>query len=481
MNPPALELRKVNRRINSEFYLRDVSLTLERGRCAALIGRNASGKTSLMKLIGGVYPADSGQLLREGRQVAIASPQDAKNNGILFLEQNGQGFPGLDICGNLYFGHELFVRGTKVLDTRRMYQNCRQVFAQLGCYINPKGKLKDLTDGQRQMVRLASAVLSGAQVVLMDEPSTRLSPRERGRFYQAVERMKGEGVSFLLVSHDMDEVLALSDSIYVLRRGQICAALPTAQATLPWAAEQITGQPVQDLYHKLPLPRGAQLGELCLPGLERPLPFHAGEILALVGPADSGAEELLLAAAGCGEQPAAVCTLNGTPLCNPVDGLRAGAVLGCSAQWEQRLERYRRYSQKVGDSRAATRRADLRENLEMTGETLRCVLGGTRPGGEYYTGGNRQRELMERTLAQPGSLYLLCHPTSGVDLPSRMELYARLMDRAAQGSAVLLCTSHPDEAAGLADRVAVLRRGRVCQLLDAPVEAGRLRQTLREG
>lgn len=459
MEPYALELKNVSRRINSEFSIRDVSLFLKKGETAALVGKNASGKSSLLKVIDGLFPAEQGEIWMDGKPVSFRCPADAKEHHILFLEQNSKGFPGLNVFENVYFGKEIYKKGLKLLDTSAMKENCQKVFDEMGCKIDVCGKLSALTASQLQFVQLASAVLSDAAVILMDEPTARLSPKEKGYFARAIEGLKKRGISFLLVSHDADEVLSLSDRIYVMEGGAISAQAETQNADLNWLAEQITGRAVADLYHKEPIAPGKVIAELACPKRGLTLSLREGEIVAISGNCDSGAEQLLLAAAGFQEEEWSV-TLNGNQIKNPVDALRAGASLGYSPDWTAKMKLYEQAGQTAKSSKAAARKASFLEVMQLTGESLRNVvaLGGSIQE-EYSTGGNLQREMVEKALRRQASLYLLNCPSAGVDIPSRLGLYSQMVELSKKGSALIICTYQPDEAAGIADRVILLKDG----------------------
>lgn len=464
--PCVLELRNACRRINSEFYLKDINLRLEAGRATALIGRNASGKTSLLRMVYGVSPMDRGEALFDGEPVKLDAAT-ARKLGILTLEQNGKGFPGMNIYQNIYFGREIFYPHTPIMNDKAMCTACQQVLDRMGAGLSAKTRLKDLTEAQTQLARLAAAFLSEVRVLVLDEPTTRLSPLERSAFCRGVQELKRRGTAVLLVSHDMDEILGLADEIAVMERGRLVETVPVEQADSDWLVQRITGRQdlrAEELYSREGRAPGEERGQLCRGG-KPALSLRAGEVCAITGAADCGLEEAALAAAGFAQEGWSM-RWREAALENPVDGIRAGVSLSYTAAWEEKLRRYQKLAQSGQSSAALSRKAGTQEVLEMTGQCFAQMVGAGKKQTEYYTGGNLQRELVTRAMETPAELYVLYSPTVGVDWESRSQLYWQMNQLACQGAAVLLCTYNPAEAAGMADRVLVLHQGEPLECLE---------------
>lgn len=464
--PCVLELENACRRINSEFYLKDINLRLEAGKAIALIGRNASGKTSLLRMVCGVSPMDRGRVLLAGQPVQLDAAT-ARKQGILTLEQNGKGFPGMSIYQNIYFGREIFYPHTPIMNDRAMRTACQQVLDRMGAGLSAKTRLKDLTEAQTQLARLAAAFLSETRVLVLDEPTTRLSPLERSAFCRGVQELKRQGTAVLLASHDMEEILSLADEIGVMERGRLVELVPVEQADSDWLVQRITGRKdlrAEELFCREGRSPGEERGVLCRDG-KAVLSLRAGEVCAVTGAADCGLEETALAAAGFAQEGWAM-QWRQRPLDNPVEAIRAGVSLSYTAAWEEKLLRFQKLAQTGKDSAALSRRAGTQEVLEMTGQCFAQMVGAGKKETEYYTGGNRQRELVTRAMEVPAELYVLYSPTVGVDWESRSQLYWQMNQLAQQGAAVLLCTYNAVEAGGMADRVLVLHRGQAQAVLE---------------
>ena len=465
---PLLELDRITRRISSEFYLRDISLTLHAGEVHALVGRNAAGKSTLFSVLMGEHPPQQGELRLEGRPVKFSSPEDANRAGLLLVGQNMQLFPSLTVSANIFFGMEpKMSKFLPFLDNRRMERETAELLERMGVDIAPGALLGSLSDAQRQLVSVARAAASRAKVLLLDEPTSMLTGPEKQAFYRAVRGLKAQGRGFLIISHDLEEVLALADTVSVLERGRLARTAPVAGMDEAALVEAVYGIEAGDLYRRDPVEPGEEV--LRLEGLsgegfsDVSLTLRAGRITALTGAAGCGARALMRALGGL-RPCAGGLFLCGAPLelGSPVAAAGAGIFLA-SDEEDERLskEGERLVMAGCGDGAVTRMRLGARSMTEDLGRTLGGFVMGRRERGEYMTGGNRRRELVERTLQKQGRVYLLCEPTAGIDVPARMQLYYQVNELLKQGAAVLWETSNRDEALGFCDRVAVLRGGRL--------------------
>lgn len=469
-----LRLEHVSRRISSEFYLRDICLTLAQGQVHALVGRNASGKSTLLSVLMGIHPADSGTLFIRGRQVDIRDPQAAGANGIMIISQNQQMFENLKVYENIYFGQELTVGGgIGMLSNRKMIENVNAAFQQMHVEINPMCTYGSLTPAERQLTAIVRAVLCRADIILLDEPATHLNPQEKQRLYEAVHALRQQGCSFLIVSHDPDEVLTLADEVSVMEDGKIVRTAPIAEFDRYALIEAAYGIKAAELYHRERIEQGAEIlhadnlsgggfADVCFC-------LHSGELKALLGNAKSGKLELARALSGLEKRTGRLVIAEkelaaGAPLAT----VRAGLVLASSEQDEAVFRECESVTDAGGkDSRIGRMSLSMKLFAAEMSKTFGAYVG-MKPLKEYVTGGNRQRELIERALRKQASVYILCDPSAGVDVPARVYLYDQISRLLHKGAAVLLLTSDPDEALGLADSVMVMQDGRV--VLDRPAE-----------
>ncbi|MEM1485243.1 ATP-binding cassette domain-containing protein [Oscillospiraceae bacterium PP1C4] len=473
-NQYLLELYNVNRRISSEFYLRNITLTLKAGEVHALVGRNASGKSTLLSVIMGVFPLDSGEIRVGGKPVHIQDSKDAVQSGIMLVSQNQKMFHNLTVYENLFFGRELMVaKGVHMISNKKMIQASLEIFARMDVRIDPQERMDQLTAAQRQLVAIARAVISEAKIIMLDEPSTRLNRNEKQVLYDAINSLKAQGRTFLIISHDLDEVMAVADEVSVMENGELVKTAEISSFDKNSLIEATYGIKVEDLYHKEQIEAGAEL--LRAQGLtgkgfaDVSLSLHHGQMVALMGDAQSGKVEIVRALAGIRKMTGTIC-VNGTQLAShsPIAAVQAGIALACTTEDEEEIKES---EQLVNEGKQDTMLSRMRVGFNLftagLGKTFSPYVG-MRSRGEYMTGGNRQRELVERTMRKQAELYILCEPSAGVDIPARMRIYYEINRLLKKGAGVLLLTTDPDEAFGLADRIVVVSDGRV--VLDAPAK-----------
>lgn len=468
-----LKLEHVSRRISSEFSLRDVCLTLEQGQVHALAGRNASGKSTLLSVLMGIHPADSGTISIRGKQVDIRDPKDAGANGIMMISQNQQMFKNLKVYENVYFGQELTVGGIGMLSNRKMIESVKTAFQRMHVDINPMCTYGSLTPAERQLTTIVRALISHADIILLDEPATHLNPQEKQRLYEAVGALRRQGCSFLVVSHDPDEIFALADVVSVMEDGKIVRTAPVSEFDRYELIEAAYGIKATDLYRRERAQLGAEIlraDELTGEGFDKVrLSLHSGELKAVLGNSKSGKLELVRAIAGL-EKRTGKLMISGKelPAGAPLATVRSGLVLASSEQDEEVFRECEAVTDAGGKDSPAGRMS-LAMKLFAAGmsKTFGAYVG-MKPAKEYITGGNRQRELIERALRKQASVYILCDPSAGVDIPARVHLYDEINRLLHKRAAVLLLTSDEDEALGLADSVMVMQDGRV--VLDQQAE-----------
>lgn len=455
-----LRLENVTRRITSEFYIRGIDLTLYRGEVLALAGKNAAGKSTLAGVVNGALPADSGRIWFEGRAVEIDSPAAAMELGIVTLAQNTPGFEDLTVADNVLMGNPKYFK-TGGLTPKRMRAVCQPCFDELGIAVDPGARFGDLTPAQKQAVALARARLFDAKLIILDEPSSRLTETDCETLYRMVRRLRGAGVSILYITHRLREILALADRVAFVERGEIKLVRETAGLTELDLIEQIEGHSVGDLYGRADR---AEPGEPLLEvehlsaGETRDvsLTVRHGELVAVLSDGGQGMQGLLHALLGLTSHTG-VIRLDGreAALTSP---LEADALRIVAAVDEDTEELLATYDSKGGRAtgRLSALGAGWKQLTISMGRMTRKMVG-MKQEVEYMTGGFRQRELMQRTLGRDGDLYLMVDATNGVDFQTRLRIYNDLGALLARGRGVLYFTNDVAEAAGLADRVLVLR------------------------
>jgi|GEM_PF-1085712 len=454
-----MRLEQVTRRITSEFYIRKINLTINKGEVFALAGKNAAGKSTLASVMNGYLPADSGRIYFEGQQVQLPDPGAALKLGIITLMQNNQGFEQMPVADNVLFGNDKYYKTGK-MSPRKLAAVCAECFEKLGIAIDPRAPFYTLTPAQKQAVAIARAYLFDAKLIIMDEPSSRLPQKECEVLYSTVRALRENGVSILYITHRLDEIIKLADRVAFIERGELKEVRSTADMTELDLIEAIEGFRVDNIYSKEPL----ELGEPVLKvqnlsaGQAKDINFtlHKSEVIALVSDLGMCAQSIYR-------------TLNGLLQYNgsiQVDGkevkidnpLTANSLRIVSAIDEDMEETLSNYDSKDGRAvgRFAVLSARFRDTINGVGKMLNNVVGLKLQQKEYMTGGYRQKELVLRTLAKDGDIYILVDPTNGIDLQTKMRVYSDIAQLAKHGKGILYFTNDVHEAVGLADRILVL-------------------------
>ena len=470
----AVRFDNITKRFPGVQALHNVSLDIAAGSCHALCGENGAGKSTLGKILAGIYVPDGGALFVHGREVHFTSPRDALAAGVGMVHQELAFCTNLSVAENLCLGALPTRRGLVARDD--MARRASSMLAEIGVELDVERPLGELTTGQQQIVQIASAVGSGARIIVFDEPTSSLSQVDAERLYELIDRLKGRGVTCIFVSHRMPEVFRLCDTVTVLRDGELVATRPAAQLTEADLVQMMIGRSVAEYF---PRPRvGAQTGELLrverlsLPGKFEDVSFslHAGEVVGLAGLVGAGRSDV--AAALFGVEPAVTGHIyvrgQDVRVRSPREGIglgiglvpedrkRQGLVQSESGLRNTSLTILKRLSRLTWIHRAKERELvqSYFDRLRVRAPSVDVVVAG-------LSGGNQQKIVLARWLAAKSQVLILDEPTRGVDVGAKAEIHALIGELAEQGAAILLISSELPELLSLSDRMLVLRGGRV--------------------
>jgi ABC-type uncharacterized transport system ATPase subunit len=457
----------------------DVSLAVRPGEIHALLGENGAGKSTLVKIIYGVQQADSGEIRFDGRLVEIASPKAARRLGIGMVFQHFSLFDGMTVLDNIALGLDETVP-RDVLEAR-----IRAVLDSYSLPLDPNRAVHTLSVGERQRIEIVRCLLQDPKLLIMDEPTSVLTPQEVERLFETLRRIAAQGCSILYISHKLDEIRALCESATILRGGKVVATCDPRAETTRRMAELMIGAELKSIERPAGERRGGAL-RLAVDGLDMPgePPFgtslknvsfsvHAGEILGIAGVAGNGQAELLLALSG--EHRAAsddAIRLDGRPLGLADAGTRRAAGLACVP------EERNGHAAVPGFTLAENALLTARHRLPLTRSGL--VRGGAvarfareviarfdvrTTGPEALagslSGGNLQKFIMGREIGQTPEVLVVAQPTWGVDAGAAAAIRQALVDLAARGSAIVVISQDLDELLELADRLCVINEGRL--------------------
>jgi L-arabinose transport system ATP-binding protein len=468
----------VGKRFPGVIALDGVSFSVAAGEVRALMGENGAGKSTLLKILAGEYRPDSGGLTVDGQPVAFASPRDSQGAGIAIIHQELQLAPDLSVAENLLLGM-MPTRGG-LLDKRAARERARALLARLGEDIDPDAKVRTLSIGKRQMIEIGKALARDARIIAFDEPTSSLSARETRTLMRIIDDLRREGRAILYVSHRMEEVFEISDSVTVLRDGRHVGDFPDMTTlTQDRLIAAMAGRTITDIYDYRPRPHGevaVRIAGLTGPGLRAPLDLEVreGEILGFFGLVGAGRSELFRLIYGAVPITGGTVEINGRPLrCgDPRRAIAAGLAL-CP---EDRKDEGIVPQAGVAENIELARRnltggvlVDRRgEQASATGliELMRVKTASPATAISTLSGGNQQKAIIARWLAAESRILLMDEPTRGIDVGARSEIYAHMYRLAEDGRTILFASSDMPETMGVADRIVVMREGCIAGIVD---------------
>lgn len=474
MPAPAVRFERVTKRFPGVLALDEVSLQIEAGQVHALCGENGAGKSTLGKLLSGIHVPDGGSVELEGRAVRFASPREALRAGVGMVHQELAFCENLSVAENLCL--EDFPRRGPFVDRPALRASAKSRLATIGAEFDVDLPLGALTLGQRQLVQIAAAVGSGARVIVFDEPTSSLSRHETEKLLELIRQLRERGVTSVYVSHRMDEIFEVCDTVSVLRDGKHVASHPIGELTQDdivrlMIGRQVTAQAPRHLLSE-PGQESLRVERLSSSGKFTEVSFtlRAGEVLGLAGLIGAGRSEVAEAVFGLDPRVTGRVSVNGAEVCMgtpaqamrlgiglvPEDRKRQGLVLALSSGANVTLPLLHTLS------RAGWIRLDEERGLiKRYFERLRVRA----PGQDFPTaglsGGNQQKLVLAKWLATGCRILILDEPTRGVDVGAKAEIHALIDSLTCEGFAVLLISSELPEIMHLSTRIMVLREGRI--------------------
>ncbi|HEX2094603.1 MAG TPA: sugar ABC transporter ATP-binding protein [Longimicrobiaceae bacterium] len=474
MSEPAVRFAGITKRFPGALALSDVTLEIAAGSCHALCGENGAGKSTLGKILAGIHAPDEGRLVVHGRGVRFGSPRDALQAGVGMVHQELAFCDNLTVAENLCLG-ALPARGG-LLDRGEVERRATAMLAEIGATLDVYRPLGTLNVAQQQLVQIASAVGSGARIIVFDEPTSSLGQVDAERLYELIGRLRARGVTCIYVSHRMPEIFRLCDSVSVLRDGKHVATRPVEGLTEAELVRLMIGRSLTEYFpsHLANHP-GEELLRvqgLTVPGKFQDVSFtlRAGEVVGLAGLVGAGRSEVAQALFGLEPGVRGSIHVQGRRVrirtpgeairlgigLVPEDRKRQGLVLSASGLHNSSLPILDRLSRfrwiRRGEERALA--TEYFERLRVRTPGVDAVVAG-------LSGGNQQKIVLARWLAARSRILILDEPTRGVDVGAKSEIHALIDRLAAQGNAVLLISSELPEVITLSGRILVLRGGRI--------------------
>ncbi len=475
---PLLEMRGIVKRFPGVLALGGVDLDVRPGEVHCLLGQNGAGKSTLIKVLSASYQPDEGEILWEGGPVALSTPQAAMRLGISTIYQELDLVPGLSVAENVFLGHELSSAGMS--QRGQMNHATAQILARLGHgEISPTREVGRLTPAAQQIVSMARALSQDTRLLVLDEPSAVLDQGEVDNLFRVIRDLTADGVAVVYISHRLEEIRQIGDRITVLKDGStVASGLSVADTPTSELIRLMTGRSIEYVFP----PRGDHTDPSGEPVLEVrgldlagvfsgvDLSVHAGEIVGLAGLVGAGRSEILETVYGARRASAGTVRVNGRELRR--GSVPAAVKAGLGLAPEERKSQGLLLDQAIYSNVTVSMMGRFaRLGFLDRGEERRRATDVTqsldvRPGGvdrlvRLLSGGNQQKVVLARWLLRECRVLLLDEPTRGVDVGARAEIYAVVRALADSGVAVVVVSSEVEEVLGLADRVLVVREGRV--------------------
>ncbi len=483
-----LELRNIRKTFGDCVANEDVSLTVNKATIHAIVGENGAGKSTAMKVVYGFYSADGGEIWLDGKPVNIRSPHDAIALGIGMVHQHFMLVDTMTVAENIILGAE--TGSAANLDLEKANSDIQALSDELRLGVDPRSVIEDLSVGQQQRVELLKALYRNADLLILDEPTAVLSPQEVVEFFAILRRMKEQGKTIVIITHKLDEVLAISDEVTVMRDGKTVGHVRTSETNAKELARMIVGRDVLLRVEKTDAdPADAVLevkglkvrGNHGLAVDDVSFAVRAGEIVGIAGIEGNGQTELIEALAGLAVPVAGSIWFSGTD----VTSLSARALkeLGVAHIPEDRHKRGLLLGSDLSENSilGVHYRPPIATGVGMVNgaAVARHVKGiirdfDVRPGDENQlarslSGGNQQKLVIGREFGLKPKLLLVSQPTRGVDIGAIEFIHRKLIELRDAGSAVLLVSAELEEVTALADRLLVIREGRIVGEVDPKV------------
>jgi ribose transport system ATP-binding protein/rhamnose transport system ATP-binding protein len=470
---PAIECRSISRAFGATRALSDVDLDLAAGRVHALVGENGAGKSTLFGILSGRIAASSGEIRIHGKPLAGGDPRLARRHGIAAVYQELTIVPGLSAVANAYLGQEL--RQAGLLDEGSMHRRFGDLAASLGIDVVPGARAGSLPVGQQQLIEIARSLISDARILLLDEPTTALAEHERRALFGVIRQLRERGVTVVLVSHNLDEVLLVSDTVTVLRNGRLIATRP-AEA---WTKRDLVAAMLGHALEEAPVRQRSEPGPAVLAAADVDVPgaveqvavsVAAGEILGLAGLVGSGRTTLMRALAGLEPASGGRLEIRGRQVRWPRDvreAQRHGIVLlpeDRKLGLVPRMSAADNVSLGAWGSAARAWMVDVGRQRELVrGLAARFGFDAGRVGSRLgdLSGGNQQKVLLAKSVHKGPLVLLADEPTRGIDVGAKAEVLRTLVALAEEGLAVVVASSELEEVLEIADRILVLNLGRM--------------------
>ncbi len=459
--------------------LSDVSFELRAGEALCLVGENGAGKSTLIKILSGAITPDSGTVTLGGNPHHALRPRQAMALGVATIYQDVELIDSLTVADNIFLGAERGGKLPATVDARGQERSARELLDLLHIDIDERALVEDLSAAQKQNLQIVKALHRDARILILDEPTSSLGYEEKRSLMRLIGELKGRGLSIIYISHYLEEVFEVADTVLVLKDGEQVGSWPRAEVDVEFVVRKMVGRDASAFFHRERVPIGEvrlEVKGLSWRGAVREVSFEvrAGEVFGLGGLVGSGRSELVALLFGAAHPDAGEATLDGEPLrpSGPAEAIRQGVAFITEDRKLLAMLGPRSVAENVTlvhHETAGGPLLDLAEERRLTSgmvERLRIAVSGVGQAIESLSGGNQQKVIIARWLLSEARLFIFDEPTKGVDVGAKEEIYRLMVELARAGKSVLMVSSDMPELLSMSDRIGVMRKGRLVKVIE---------------
>jgi ribose transport system ATP-binding protein len=471
-----LEMKDVSKSFSGVKVLQDINLEIEKGEVHVLLGENGAGKSTIIKILTGAYLKDAGEIKWEGKKVDITQPKDAIDLGIATIYQELNLIPQLSIADNIFLGHET-KKGSRfsLLDRAQMKEEAKSLMQRLGQKVNPDELVGNSGVGQQQLVEIAKALSLNAKLIIMDEPTASLSGQEVEQLLSTVEKLREQGMTFVYISHRLEEIKQIGDRITVLRDGAKIKTVPVKSTTVDQMIELMVGRSLDKKYPKITIKRGKEalkVENLKLKNSVNEINFTAyqGEILGISGLVGAGRTEIMRGIFGADSIDSGKIYIFGKQkvIRKPQDAINAGIAfitedrkseglfLDQSLIFNKTIAKLKRVK---GNGFISHKKQ--KEIADRYVKELKIRPNNIHLLARNLSGGNQQKVVIAKWLFTEAKVFIFDEPTRGIDVGAKVEVYNLINQLVEAGACVIIVSSELPEILGMCDRILVMHEGTI--------------------
>ena len=476
-----LEMKDLSKSFGKNHVLKNISLKIRPGTVMGLMGENGAGKSTMMKCLFGIYSMDTGSVKLDGVDVAFKSPKDALENGVAMVHQELNQCLDRSIVDNIFLGRYMTKVG--VINEQAMYYKCLQLFSELGMNYDPKTIMRTMSVSQRQMVEIARAVSYNSKVIVLDEPTSSLSEREVNKLFEIIRNLKEKKhISFVFISHKMDEIYQICDDITILRDGEVTLQDAIKNTNLDILVQAMIGRSLEQRFPKLtnvpgdPVLHVHNLSTKYKPILKDiSLDLRKGEILGVYGLVGAGRSELLECLFGCRTVAESEIFYKGKRIFfkSPKEAMEANfafvteerKVNGMFAVDDltfntciTNLDKYKSFGILSNEKMHHAAKVEIKKMSTKCNDENDKI--------SSLSGGNQQKVIIGKWLERSPDIFLMDEPTRGIDIMAKYQIYELMIELAKQGKSIIMVSSEMPEILGVTNRILVMSNYHVAGIVN---------------